>query len=167
MKIWLIGMPGAGKTTVGKHLSQIMSADFFDLDAEFEVLFGISPEKCIINEGEDRFRELETEALKHVARKIIPENTTVLSTGGGIVTREKNKAFMNEDSVIIYIKRPLKDLTTDNRPFSGINNLEAVYNERYKAYEGWSDIQVKNIGNPEAVAAEICKLIEQMLKRNS
>ena len=143
LNITLIGMPGCGKTTLGKKLAAQTNRTFIDLDDEFTKEYGETPAQIITQKGEDTFRTKETA----LAKKILPQSGLVIATGGGIVTRLENWFYLRANSRVIYIERPLEFLLkqdTDNRPLSQNNKLEELYKKRVPLYEKVCDIKLEN-----------------------
>ena len=134
LNITLIGMPGSGKTTLGKKIAKEQNRKFIDLDDAFKDEYGITPAQCITQKGEDEFRKMETQ----LAKKILPQTGLVIATGGGIVTRKENWFYLRANSKVIYLERPLEFLLkqdTSNRPLSQNNKIEELYKERVPLYE--------------------------------
>lgn len=140
--IAIIGMPGAGKTSMGKILALRIGKEFIDCDHLVKQMTGFSPAEIIEQDGEDAFRKIETEALK----KALAKGNCVVATGGGVVERNINRSILRENSTVIYIKRDIKALPVKGRPVSQAQGLEAIYNRRNPKYEEWSDLQIENIG---------------------
>ncbi|ETX09651.1 shikimate kinase [Marinomonas ushuaiensis DSM 15871] len=99
--IILVGPMGAGKTTIGRLISQSMSKEFYDLDKVIEDNAGADIPWIFEREGEDGFRKRETQALT----AIIQEDTgnSVLATGGGIVMRKENRDLLRDDALVVYL----------------------------------------------------------------
>ena len=138
LNLTLIGMPGSGKTTLGKKLAKEQNRKFIDLDDAFTKEYGITPAQCITQKGEDEFRKMETQ----IAKKILPQSGLVIATGGGIVTRKENWFYLRANSKVIYIERPLEFLLkqdTSNRPLSQNNRIEELYKKRTPLYEQLCD----------------------------
>ncbi len=154
--IVLIGMPGSGKSTIGRALAEYLGRSFADTDALFEEKLGITPENMIISEGELAFREKESEILSEVCKK----SGLVVSTGGGIVTLDKNYDIMHQNGIIVYIDRNLNELVCDNRPLSIKNGVEKLYEMRAPKYNNWCDFSVKVKGIDET-AKEIIKILKR------
>lgn len=138
MNIYLIGMPGSGKSTVGKRLSSVTASPFIDCDEEFTLVTGKEPSEYIASEGEPAFRDVESKILKKLSKK----SGFIIATGGGVIIREENRKIMKETGKVIYIKRDLKDLPVEGRILSVRNSVEALYEKRRAFYEGTADITV-------------------------
>ena len=110
----LIGMPGSGKTTIGRSLAEKLSKRFCDTDEIISSRAGISCGELLEKVGEEKFRELECEIVAEVSK----ETGAVISTGGGVVERKENRAALSQNGKICYIERELAALATDNRPLS-------------------------------------------------
>ena len=144
--IILIGMPGCGKTTVGKLLSELTGKCFYDSDDEFTKSFGITPAEAIQTLGEDRFREMEHKIIV----KLGSMNNIILATGGGVVTKKENYFPLHQNGMIFFIERELKNLTISNRPLSKSIGVETLYKNRYPLYMDFCDHKIvsnENIKN--------------------
>ncbi len=129
--IVLVGMPGSGKTTVGKLLAKELGREFIDTDEIIKSENGDIAE--IFNtKGESGFRNIETDVIKRVSAL----QGKVIATGGGAVLRQENIDFLRLNSKIYFLDRPLESLVvTDDRPLSSDRKkLEKLYNERYQIY---------------------------------
>lgn len=161
-KIALIGMPGCGKSTIGKALKDKIGYNLIDLDELIVKLEG----KCIDDifaGGEDVFRKAESRALKESAKE---SGKTLVSTGGGIVKIPENINILREEFIVIFIDRSIddifEDIDTDSRPLLKNNKgaLIDLYNERYDLYKKASHIYINNKGNIFDVIDNIVKEIE-------
>jgi len=97
----LVGMPGSGKSTVGRQLAQRAGVPFIDLDHRLEQAIGTTIRSFFEAEGEARFRELESEMLAEVARE---PGGMVLSTGGGAVLRAENREVLRQFGPVLYLR---------------------------------------------------------------
>ncbi len=134
LNITLVGMPGCGKTTLGKKLAKKLGRTFIDLDIQFKEEYGTTPAQVISTKGEDEFRRMET----LLAKKILPQSGLVIATGGGIVTRKENWFYLRANSKVCYLERPLSFLLkqdTSNRPLSRSTGIEELYKKRTPLYE--------------------------------
>ena len=166
--IYLIGMPGCGKSHIGSVLSNKMQRIFIDMDSLYEQVFEISPEKEIETNKEDFFRNRESELLSDICAKkygTVTGDTVrgrVISCGGGIVCRQLNKDLIKKDSVVIYIKRDLDKLDVNGRPLSKQNRIEELFKARKEKYEDFSDISFENKGSIEDCVKEILEALKKM-----
>ena len=100
--IYLIGLMGAGKTTIGRNLARLMKLAFIDTDKQLEQRTGVSVSYIFEMEGEEGFRERESNLLKEIGQK----TAHVVSTGGGIVLRPENRSMMRRSGKVIYLSAP-------------------------------------------------------------
>lgn len=154
----LVGMPSAGKTTIGRLVAKKLGREFCDCDEEFSRAFGESPAECIVREGEARFREKESEVLK----SLLTRRGAVVATGGGAVTVGKNTERLARNAFTVFVRRPLEMLETRGRPLSERRGIETLYAERKEAYERAADHIADNAGDAEECAKEIVKAYENM-----
>ena len=140
--IVLIGMPGCGKSTIGKVLANQLGKGFIDIDEQIVNHAGMSIPEIFAQYGEEGFRKLETELLSHYGK----ESGLVISTGGGCVTRAENYPLIHQNGRIIWIQRDLSLLPTDGRPLSQKNMLGEMYRLRKPLYDQFSDYAVDNNG---------------------
>ncbi len=145
--IMLIGMPGCGKTTIGKKLAKATGKMFVDADAVIVERAGKSIPEIFAEEGEVAFRKLENEVLADISK----EKNQVIATGGGVVTIPANKPLLKQNSVVIFIERNIRDLPIAGRPVSQSKPVSQIYEERIDLYRAYSDISVKNIDVDETV----------------
>ena len=150
--IVLVGMPGSGKSVIGRALAARLDREFVDTDEETEKKTNRTPEEIIREDGEEAFRKIETEVLSECAVR----SGLVLATGGGAVTRPENYPVLHGNGKIVWIKRELSELDRSGRPLSE-EDLEALYRKRRPLYERFADTVVVNQGTPEEAAMQICK----------
>ena len=148
--IVLIGMPGSGKSTIGKALAKELKREFVDTDEAFYKKFGITPEQCINENGVDDFREKESIVVKEEAAS----GGIILATGGGAVLREDNQMALSQNGFIVFLNRDPKKLATDGRPLSQQNGVMKLYEQRLPIYKNFMDIEV-----------EVCDDYKDTLKR--
>lgn len=153
--IVLIGMPGCGKTTVGKILSKKTGKKFVDTDKIIEEKAGVTISKFFKTHSEEDFRDLESAVTADISK----EQGLIIATGGGAVLREENVDLLKENGRLCFIDRPLdKLIATDDRPLSSNRaDLEKRYRERYGIYVSRADIKVDGSINPNSVAELILK----------
>ncbi len=99
-------MPGAGKSTAGRHLAHALGRPFVDADTEIERRIGMSIRAFFDREGEAAFRDIETEVIAELARR----GGIVLATGGGAVLREVNRHELRDHTVVIYLRAAPEEL---------------------------------------------------------
>ena len=156
--IVLIGMPGSGKSTVGKLLAEATGKEFVDADSILEKTAGKTIPEIFKTEGEAAFRTLETEVLKDLGKR----SGIVLSTGGGCVTREENYCSLHQNGKIFWLTRDVAKLPTDGRPLSQTTDLSRMYEIRKPLYTRFADCIVANSGTAEETAKAILKLWEEL-----
>jgi shikimate dehydrogenase len=147
----LIGMPGCGKSTIGRVLAQAMGRPFVDTDERIEAITGCRIQDILAKEGEEVFRRLETKVLGEEAGK----SSMVIATGGGVVTRPENRDLLRQNSLIVYLKRELGELVTDGRPLSKGKGIKALAKQRLPLYEAWSDYIIPVEADPVKTTARI------------
>ena len=138
----LIGMPGCGKSTVGRALARRQGKAFLDLDRLIEERAGKSIPAIFAQEGEEAFRTLESWAVREAGAR----TGCVISTGGGVVTRAENCAPLRQNGVIIHLTRPLDRLPTAGRPVSQSTDLQTLWERRRGLYAAFADRTVDNGG---------------------
>ena len=145
--IVLIGMPGCGKTTVGKVLAKKLGYKFCDMDSYIQEI-SKKTIKELFEHGEENFRDWETKACEELSRC----NKTIIASGGGVVKREKNIEILKKSCTILFIDRPVEriinDVDINSRPLlkDGKERLYNLYDERYELYKKAADIQILNKG---------------------
>lgn len=103
----LVGMPGGGKSTVGKQLARQIGVPFVDSDHEIEQRIGGSIKHFFERHGEEAFRELETEVISEL---IAAPGDRVLATGGGAVLRERNRELLRDGATVLYLRSTPEDI---------------------------------------------------------
>ena len=154
--IVLIGMPGCGKSTIGKALAERTGKRFVDTDAYIQEIAGKSIPEIFAEEGEEVFRDYETAAIKMLGQ----ESGLIVATGGGCVTKERNYPLLHQNATIVWICRPLDQLSTDGRPLSLKTPLYEMYTQRKPLYESFADI---HIDNSAAVESTLNAILEKFL----
>lgn len=138
--IVLVGMPGCGKTTVGRELARLSGKPLADLDEEIVRRAGKSIPDIFREEGEAAFRELEAQVLADVCAR----SGQVIATGGGAVLRAENRAAMRRTGWVYFLRRALEELPTDGRPLSQKGSLEEMYRVRKPLYSAAADVVIDN-----------------------
>lgn len=161
--IILVGMPGSGKTSFGRDLSKKLNAELYDTDEYVEKMHDKSIPDIFQEEGEDRFRKYETEALRAIMKK----GPAIVSTGGGIVKLPENREIMKSGGTVVFIDRPLEniysDVETESRPLLAQNKerLYKLYEERYELYNETSEHRVVNNRDYYEVLEEILDILKE------
>ena len=153
--IILIGMPGCGKSTVGKILAEHLGRPFVDADSRIVDAAGMSIPEIFAQSGEDGFRQIESQVLSGLGMR----SGLVIATGGGCVTRERNYPQLHQNGTCVWLTRDLAKLPTDGRPLSQKGKLEQMYQIRKPLYERFADVTVHNNASPEECAAAILELL--------
>ncbi len=139
----LIGMPGCGKSTIGKELAKAMGMPFYDVDIEIVRMTGQSI-KELFTQGEDYFRTKETEAIAYLAQK----EGSVISCGGGVVKRSENMQLLRASGNVFFLNREPEDICREvhvaSRPLlaQGREKIFELYKERIRSYVQEADYLV-------------------------
>lgn len=151
--IILIGMPGCGKSTVGKLIAQMLDRPFHDADDVFATTYEATPSEVIQTEGEEAFRQMEHK----IAEELGKLSGRVIACGGGVVTREYNYNALRQNATVVFLNRKLENLATKDRPLSQANGVEALYKQRKDAYVRFSHLEVDSTEIPQKTAELIIK----------
>ena len=151
--IVLIGMPGCGKTTVGKILAERLGRELVDTDELVVELAGKSIPEIFAEQGEEGFRAIEHTAVCMAGKK----SGVIIATGGGVVTRPENYAPLHQNGKIVFITRDISLLAKDGRPLSLSGDLRAMYEKRLPSYREFCDIEAANT-TPHEMAEQIIKI---------
>lgn len=169
--LFLVGMMGAGKTTIGRELAKRLGRRFVDCDHEIEARTGVRIPVIFEIEGEAGFRRRETQELDELSR--LPN--VVVATGGGIVQAAENRAILRERGIVVYL-----DVAPDvlyertrfdrNRPLLQVADprarIEALYCERAPLYREVADLILPGRrGTPAAMARAIERELEKLCER--
>ena len=156
----LTGMPGSGKSTVGKCLN-IEGFEFVDTDEEIAKRCGCSIKELIQEKGEAHFRALETEVIREVSSM----NCRIISTGGGAVLKEENVRALKRNGKLYFLNADLSRLqATDSRPLSDTQEkLARLYTERMSLYTGTADVVVPDLRTPQDEADYITTKREELI----
>lgn len=174
--IILVGLPGSGKTTVGRLLAQEMQVPFHDFDdlllsySKTQGLEEDTPQTLYSSVGVERFRELERETLKRMGDFKLGGGRVVLAAGGGTFEREENRELLQIEATFVYLKVPLNDLikrlsTNPDRPLFRKNGVQKTVEQllarREPIFMRIADITVYSASEPPKVVEEIKKEIER------
>lgn len=158
MKIYLIGMPLSGKSTIGKLLANELNYRYIDLDNYIENEYNVSIDELLTNNQEAKFRSLETKALK----ACLSADKTIISTGGGIIEDLTNKDYMAGPIVFLDVNLDVLEKRQKDakiRPLLKTNTLLEIYKRRINKYYSFADIVVK-----EEKKEDILKVIIKSLR---
>lgn len=160
--ILLIGMMGCGKTTLGKILAKKLSYDFIDMDSYIEEISNDTISN-LFKVSEDNFRNWETESCRRLSKL----KGTVISASGGIIKKDINMKLFDENSIIVFIDRPieniLEDIDVSKRPLlsDGKEVLYKLKEERNDLYNKYCDYRIVNDGSIEEALYGIVEVIEK------
>ena len=151
----LIGMPGAGKTSCGKRLARELGRPFVDIDQAISLEVGRDAASIIREDGEEAFRQIETRVTGSYASK----SGLVIACGGGVVTRPQNYELLHQNGSIVFLDRPLSQLSSEGRPISQASGIERLAAERMDSYRSWADVTLSCTGSPEGDSKAIRSLL--------
>jgi shikimate kinase len=155
--VYLVGMPGSGKSTVGPELARRLGVPFVELDDEIQRAAGASVRDIFERDGEDRFRELEAAALVRAASR----DPSVVSCGGGVVLEPANRVSLRATGEVVFLSVPLDVLrdriapSADRPLIRARGDLERLFEEREPLYREFAAHVVDASGSIEDVAAAI------------
>ena len=167
--LYLVGMMGSGKSTTGRPLAERLGYGFVDADAVIEQVAGCSISEIFQRDGEEEFRNLETQVLRSISER----HSLVVATGGGIVTRSQNWGMMHQGIVIWLdvergqlLQRLQKDAS--QRPLlmgsDPAETVDAILEERRPLYDEADLTVVIKSETPEVVADGIIQLLPKLIK---
>ena len=163
--IFIIGMPGSGKSSLGRRVAGNLRIPYVDMDQRITQTLGGTVTEIFERYGEQASRTAETNLLIQLTR----ETPSIVSTGGGTVLRDINRAIMRNHGVIVLIDRPLQDIMSDikldRRPLlarKGLGEVERLYHERIDVYRSAADAVLDNGHGYYAGLSGLEKLIRTM-----
>ena len=148
--IVLIGMPGCGKSSIGKRLAKRLGRELVDSDDAVKQETGKAPGDIIKESGEAAFRKIEEGVIRNLAGR----HSLVIATGGGVPTRRANVRALKQNGRIFFIDRDPDKLSTYNRPLSQNGGVYKLYEERYDIYKDACDVRKENNGDDFTPAYE-------------
>ena len=144
INIVLVGMPGSGKTSIGKAVARRERRRYVDSDAEIVASEGRAITEIFAEKGEEYFRKKEKQTLFLLGS----QNGMVISTGGGAVLDRENYYSLKANGRIYYLEREITDLATRGRPLStGTEALKKLLEQREPLYKAFADVTVENDGD--------------------
>ncbi|MEA5532687.1 shikimate kinase [Crocosphaera sp. XPORK-15E] len=169
VNIFLIGMMGTGKTTVGQILAKRLDYRFFDTDVLIERVTGQTINDIFATDGEDTFRDIETQVLAELA----PYTKSVIATGGGIILQQKNWSYLHHGLIIwldspvdLLIKRLAEDTTRPLLQATDLNlKLASLLEQRRSLYaQGDLQIKINDQQTPDDIVTQILAMIPTVIK---
>ncbi len=166
--VFLIGMPGSGKSTIGKGLAKALDRPFVDLDHEIEARCGVAIPVIFEIEGQEGFRKRESQALEAVANQ--PD--WVVATGGGAVLAPANQVILSAKGMVIYLKASVDELyrrtsRDRSRPLLATNDpkarLQELFEQRSPIYQSLADMVIET---GSASVSSVVQQIVTILKKN-
>ena len=157
MIVYLVGMPGSGKSSVGPALASRLDVPFVELDAEVERAAGASVRDIFEREGEARFRALEAQALVEASR----HDPSVVSCGGGVVLEPANRVTLRATGEVVFLAVPLDVLIERVRPaedrplIRAVGDLDRLFREREPLYREFAGHVVDGVGGIDEVAERV------------
>ena len=172
LNLYLVGMMGSGKSSVGRHLAEALNYRFIDADTSLEQVAGRSIPEIFASEGESGFRALESAVLNQIASW----HSLVVATGGGVVTQPANWGELHQ-GVVVWLDAPdailLQRLEADPTPRplmeaeDRAERLAALLAERRPLY-AQADLQILQDGRPpEQVAEQILEALTSIIKERT
>ena len=170
--LYLIGMPGSGKSTIGRMLADSLNGSFLDMD---EYIVEIAGETIpqLFARGEDCFRDWETCACRKLSSRFAAGGDSagrVIATGGGVVKRRENVELLKGSGLLVFLNRPVEQIAGDetvdaqSRPLLARDKsrVYALFEERYPLYQDAADLTVINSPRMEDTVAAILAGLEQL-----
>ena len=164
MNIYLIGMMGSGKSTIGKILAKTMATPFVDLDHYIEVKNNKSVSNIFREDGESHFRELESDALSH-----LEDSNVLVACGGGIVLNKTNREKLLSTGKVIFLHASISKIAerlkdSIDRPLlhekERVQELTKIWHERKEYYQETAHIIVKtDMKSPDEISEDIVKRV--------
>ena len=154
--IVLIGMPGCGKSTIASLLGEKLGRKVVDADQEIVKLAGKSIPEIFADDGEETFRNLETQVLTELGK----QSQLVIATGGGCVTRDRNYPLLHQNSSIFWLQRDLDLLPTEGRPLSQNTRMQDMFRIREPLYTAFADYVICNNRSSEDTVHQILTILE-------
>lgn len=154
----LIGMPGSGKSTVGRALSRALGKTYVDLDDVIEQVVKMPIPDIFAQRGEKVFRKYEADAVRECAK----QHGQVIACGGGVIKTPGNARLLRQNGPVLWIRRPVEKLPTTGRPLSmGGHSLKKMEAERTPLYRAGSDAALDNFGRLSDTVRDAVEAFEQ------
>jgi len=153
--IILVGMPGCGKSTIGKRIAEALGRELADTDAEIVKARGESIPDIFAHEGEEAFRAYEHDAICEVCKR----SGLVIATGGGAPTKMNNIRAIKQNGKVVFLRRPIGELSRDGRPLSQGSDLNKMYEQREPCYLACADVCADVLATPDESANAVLSML--------
>lgn len=163
--IYLVGPMGAGKTTVGRHLADLLGREFLDSDHEIERKTGATIPWIFEKEGEQGFRSRESMVIDELTTK----NNLVIATGGGAITQALNRGYLNQRGIVVYLYTPVeiqlqRTYRDKNRPLLQVANPEQKLRDLLKIRDPlYREVAHHIIETNQGAARDLAQRILQLI----
>lgn len=164
MNITLVGMPGSGKSSIGREIAKVLDYSFVDIDDLIRQKAGCTLQDIIDAKGDEALVEME----EKIVMELGVDDKMVISPGGSIVYSEKAMNYLKEKSVIIYLHTPLSRIKKqiNNQTSRGIvglknRNLENIFAERLPLYQKYADMSI-DIDERDTISSVSSKIVESL-----
>lgn len=167
-RLALVGLPGCGKSTIGRQLAKRFGIDFLDTDTEIERQIGTSIRQYFEQHGEPAFRDQEQDVLKRLCEGARP---CVLATGGGIVLRPENRRLLKRTAQVVYLHASVNDLwrrlrNDTKRPLlqggDGLGRLQRLSQEREPLYREIAHFTIETGRQPPTASVNMIAMQMEM-----
>ncbi|AAD35434.1 3-dehydroquinate dehydratase [Thermotoga maritima MSB8] len=162
MRIFLVGMMGSGKSTIGKRISEVLDLQFIDMDEEIERREGRSVRRIFEEDGEEYFRLKEKELLK----ELVERDNVVVATGGGVVVDPENRELLKKEKTLFLYAPPevlMERVTTENRPLlsEGKERIREIWEKRKQFYAEFRRIDTSRLNEWETTALVVLEALDE------
>ncbi|ADA67072.1 MULTISPECIES: bifunctional shikimate kinase AroK/3-dehydroquinate synthase AroB [Thermotoga] len=162
MRIFLVGMMGSGKSTIGKRVSEVLDLQFIDMDEEIERREGRSVRRIFEEDGEEYFRLKEKELL----RELVERDNVVVATGGGVVIDPENRELLKKEKTLFLYAPPevlMERVTTENRPLlrEGKERIREIWEKRKQFYAEFRRIDTSKLNEWETTALVVLEALDE------
>jgi len=162
MRIFLVGMMGSGKSTIGKRVSEVLDLQFIDMDEEIERREGRRVRRIFEEDGEEYFRLKEKELL----RELVERDNVVVATGGGVVIDPENRELLKKEKTLFLYAPPevlMERVTTENRPLlrEGKERIREIWEKRKQFYAEFRRIDTSKLNEWETTALVVLEALDE------
>ena len=153
--IVLVGMPGCGKSTIGKSLAEKLGKTFVDADTCIVESANMTIPEIFAQDGEMGFRAWESSVLEELGK----QSGLVIATGGGCVMKYRNYPLLHQNGTILWLERDIEKLPTEGRPLSQTTNLADMFAMRKSKYRRFADKKIDNNGSIDNTLLQILEVL--------